>query len=561
MIKSLGITERTILACWSMLSKRATYKNNRMVVVMFSKMQSLVTRITAGFLLNAILGLLLMVFLLSYHNQAEQQFSNLQNQNLPKLLAISKARFSLAQLQVLAYSRYSLTSEQAEYQTALKAEQESLNSSMSMLSLSLDDSLKKLLRDFSAVMNSETVDWDEARRHLALLADYAEATQQQLDKRASKIEQQTIEQTEQATALLSKASWLTEGFVVILIIAAFIAYLLVKKYIAKPVELFARQIERSATERDLSLTFDDASKTEIGQAAKSLNKLFESFRTLLQTTHLATGELEVSTREMDNVVTRANQQVEKQRHESDELSQTLLVFAQGVEDVSVQASDAEAAAEQGYHQSTVGYQEVESTVQQINALADKVSNVSELILKLQQQSTHISSLVSVIQQIAEQTNLLALNAAIEAARAGDSGRGFAVVADEVRQLATRTQEATEEIQGVIESLSDCMSESTAAMRVTEDTAVDSVKQAQLAGDALTAIKTAIDTILASNKNIAATTLSHRDQMVSVKQRVEELNDLVGLVSEETGKVSQETQVVVRNISALYQQVNSFKGIE
>ena len=41
----------------------------------------------------------------------------------------------------------------------------------------------------------------------------------------------------------------------------------------------------------------------------------------------------------------------------------------------------------------------------------------------------------------------------------------------------------------------------------------------------------------------------------------ELNDLVGLVSEETGKVSQETQVVVRNISALYQQVNSFKGIE
>jgi methyl-accepting chemotaxis protein len=106
-----------------------------------------------------------------------------------------------------------------------------------------------------------------------------------------------------------------------------------------------------------------------------------------------------------------------------------------------------------------------------------------------------------------------------------------------------------------------MSESTAAMRVTEDTAVDSVKQAQLAGDALTAIKTAIDTILASNKNIAATTLSHRDQMVSVKQRVEELNDLVGLVSEETGKVSQETQVVVRNISALYQQVNSFKGIE
>ncbi|SFR59230.1 methyl-accepting chemotaxis protein [Thiomicrospira sp. ALE5] len=149
---------------------------------------------------------------------------------------------------------------------------------------------------------------------------------------------------------------------------------------------------------------------------------------------------------------------------------------------------------QASRSSEAGLSSVNQVVSEVDGLGQEVSRATEVIEQLESDSNNIGTVLVLIRDIAEQTNLLALNAAIEAARAGEHGRGFAVVADEVRVLAGRTQQATREIQGIIEEL---QSRARSAVRVMEDgqSRVDSSRlQATKVLDSLQLIEQTLDAL-------------------------------------------------------------------
>ncbi|ARC91844.1 methyl-accepting chemotaxis protein [Vibrio coralliilyticus] len=145
----------------------------------------------------------------------------------------------------------------------------------------------------------------------------------------------------------------------------------------------------------------------------------------------------------------------------------------------------------------------------------------EQVKQLEARTKDIGGIVNVISEISEQTNLLALNAAIEAARAGESGRGFAVVADEVRSLAQRTNDATSQIESMINEVQTQTAASVIAMENTQPQVEKGKEKTSQASQLLVDIE-----------NQAEDTLSHiRDVVQATNEQVEGVRDIAAAMEQ------------------------------
>ena len=101
--------------------------------------------------------------------------------------------------------------------------------------------------------------------------------------------------------------------------------------------------------------------------------------------------------------------------------------------------------------------------------------------------------------------MLALNAAIEAARAGEQGRGFAVVADEVRTLASRTQDATVQIQSSVLKLETTLKKWSQVMLTSKVNAEECSKDALIIKQTMSSIVTNINDVSDMTAQVATAT--------------------------------------------------------
>ncbi|MGF1757277.1 methyl-accepting chemotaxis protein [Photobacterium sagamiensis] len=397
----------------------------------------------------------------------------------------------------------------------------------------LQSLLKAYTDQFEQVL-TQFEELKEAKEDLATITQSMLDTIEILEESgASKVET-VIEEVRPKVDTAQGVIW---AAVVVGILLIVMGLLFLNRYVLARLNLVVTQMRKiSEGEGDLTITLETKGSDELAELANGFNGFVGKTRSAIAEVKDSVDALKSATNQMSCITRDTVNGIQQQKSETGQAATAIAEMTATIAEVSSNAQAAASSTADANQQSVDGRHVVFLTVEAIGQLSDEIKKASEVIHLLESDSENIGSVLDVIRGIADQTNLLALNAAIEAARAGDQGRGFAVVADEVRTLAGRTQQSTTEIQAMIVKIQEG---STEAVQVMEESCkrVDvAVKQAQKAGDALSAITNSVTKINDMNTQNAAVAEQQAIVADGVSQNVNVIYDVAMQTSDGAGQI-------------------------
>ncbi|MDR6993757.1 methyl-accepting chemotaxis protein [Aeromonas salmonicida] len=316
--------------------------------------------------------------------------------------------------------------------------------------------------------------------------------------------------------------------------------------------------KRLVQENDLTVRVNWRSGDELGALAQDLNHFLAHLEGLLLAVRRSCEVLARSAATSADVIAEVNAGVVKGFGQVDLVATAATEMASTVAEIARNATQTSLATQQAIGRARQGDKEVDQTIDAIQLVAGTLANTQQLVDSLYQDTESVGEALNLIKQISDRTNLLALNAAIEAARAGESGRGFAVVAEEVRALASRTQQAAEDIERMLSRLRQGADQAVTAMHLGTEQAGLSVTEAKRAGSELSDIVSEVRKVSDMTAQVATATEEQRyvtDDIQHNVMTIREVYEAHRLHSETLQQNSAELDLLARELAG---RIASFK---
>lgn len=210
----------------------------------------------------------------------------------------------------------------------------------------------------------------------------------------------------------------------------------------------------------------DKADTEKEQSERILNTTLEVASSMTKNIEIAVEEtiglnqeIDATAKAMETLVANTNEEVEAiaaQKESTDKINEHIRGVEAAVDSIATEVDSAESKLEES---GAV----MQNLLKQVQISEKSGILASEKMEGLKEYANQMQDIMGLISNVAKQTSLLALNASIEAARAGEAGRGFAVVADEISNLSAQTNNATGDINVLIDNIVKSIEEVTESM--------------------------------------------------------------------------------------------------
>jgi len=377
------------------------------------------------------------------------------------------------------------------------------------------------------------------------------------------LEEKRLAHVDDFTLLIDAQEERVSTHLVILVVVATLVSLLaayvLPLVVTQPLQRINDRIQNIAEgDGDLTIRIHVDSTDELGELATNINRFMDKLQHLISNVLANTADVSSTAESLLMVSSDSQTAADEQCHAItlvvtavNELTMAIQEVARNTNSTAQSTKDAAAITD-------VGQSRIHLAVERVQSLSTRITQTADIMVRLENEAKNVTSVIDVIRGVAEQTNLLALNAAIEAARAGEQGRGFAVVADEVRTLASRTQQSTEDIHGMLSQLQTGVQHAVEAMSSSASMTSEAVQSANEAGESLQGISSAVKGISDMTIQIATAAEEQSTVTAEIDKNLVQINSLAMNNAEGATKTAQVSQRLNELSVQLRQLLGAFK---